>query len=189
MIETYWNEMFGEFKTGPRSFLIPALPEPLMSPHFGVQNIIGPSHKPPKMSFTLCYFNPVDRLTSKVEVETLSQAIKRKEFWNYQEEHHSSCVHFSQKLFPFLIEHQKDHLHLFTLDNKGMRTSVLIGRGETTAFLFNASVRTDLRNLRLGREMLNDSRNYIGSKQSFYWTRYPWLTLGADLTEDYHLIF
>lgn len=187
MIETYWNEMFGQFKTTERAFSIPGFPEPLMSAKFGLTNIVGEAEHP-KLSFKLCTFSPVKSSIHQAKIEPLSKTLTNKEFWAYQKSHHTEAMPFIQRVLPFLNTLSKDHWHVFIEGENGIRGSAIVGRGESVSFFFNASVRKDERQNGVCRDLLMACRVVAENRPGFYWTVHPWLTLDADKVENYHII-
>ncbi len=188
MIEKYWNEMFGEYKTGKRQFALPGLPEPLMSPHFGQKNIIGFCSTPTKLSLKLCGFRASRNSTVTIKAEELENVIRRKSFWQYQSNFHQESFPFMQRLLPFLVQNRKPHFY-FSIENEGKIIATAVGGvGKSSCLLFNLNVREEFRGKGVARQLLKETRNFFSDKETFYWTVHPGFTLGADYVEDYHLI-
>ena len=188
MIETYWNDMFGEFKGENGKFDIPGFPEPLMSAHFGVKNIIGPTDKEIKQSFKLCQFSPLKKEVESISgIETLEEALKGSEFWNFQDTYNKETSGFMKRLLPFLISHSPNHFHLFMKDSEGIHASAIIGVAGEIVFLFNLSVKPGTRKQGRAKNLINQIRGHFPEKSVFYWTVHPWFTNGAEVM-NYHLL-
>lgn len=189
MIESYWNEMFGEFKTGERKFLIPGLEEPLMSPDFEKRNMIGAMTGSKRQSYKLCEFIQIKELQrGLVKVTDLGGEINSESFWKYQILHSKNDASFLQKLLNFLVIHQKPHFHFYLEQDGEIIASMLAGTGKTKAFFFNLSVRSDFQKKGKARELLLGARSILSDKETFYWTKHQWLTLNADKVQDYWII-
>lgn len=165
MIEQYWNEVFGQYKTPSGKFKIPGFPEPLMSAHFGVTNLIGEGEG---KKFYLCEFEPKNSAVGKINVESLKEV--GIEFWSYQWKYNSTAFPFIQRLVPFLTELKTPHFHLYIRDDKGICASSIAGESKSGVFLFNLFVREDTRGQGLARRMTDESRAYFKNKKCFYWT-------------------
>ncbi len=166
MIEEYWNEVFGQYKTQTGKFEIPGFPEPLMSAHFGVTNIIG--SKGEGSSFYLCEFEAIHSGNISLTAENLKDV--GSEFWSYQKEYNSKVFPFIQRLVPFLNQLSTPHFHLFIKDENGICASSIVGAGMSGAFLFNLFVREDRRGQGLAKLMTNETRTFFAGKKCFYWT-------------------
>lgn len=188
MIESYWNEMFGEFKTGDQSFELPEFPEPLMSPHFGKNNIVGPCMSPAKLCLKLCSFRPSQIDTVIINVEKLEDVIGEDEFWQHQKDFHSDSFSFIRRLLPFLVTNQKPHYYFYIRRDGEIMGTAIGGEGESKCLLFNLNVREEFRGNGVARQILTGARNFFSEKEVFYWTIHPGFTLGADYVEDYYLI-
>lgn len=188
MIETYWNEMFGEFKIGERSFHLPGFPESLMSPHFGTRNIIGHFDGPKAQSFKLCGFKPRTTPETIIRIEELETIIENERFWQHQEIVHRESYPFMRRLLPFLVKHQKPHFY-FSIEEEGIiKASAIGGEGTSKCLLFNLVVREEFRREGLARKILLGAQNFFSKKETFYWTIHPTFTLGADEVNDYHIV-
>jgi ribosomal protein S18 acetylase RimI-like enzyme len=185
MIEAYWNEMFGEFKVGDREFSLPEFPEPLMSPHFGVRNIVGPA-KNPLSTFYLCHFPQVKGEVS-LRVESLDAAINKEEFWGFQKSSDAHKYLFMRRLLPFLVENKKPHFHIYQTSNEEIVSSAVVGITPNRAFLFNLYVHESCRKQGLAKLTLDTARA-ISGQETFYWTIHPWFTLGAPEVLHYHIV-
>lgn len=188
MIEAYWNEMYGEFKTGERNFDLPGFPEPLMSPHFGTRNIVGDYSGNKEQSFKLCSFKPRTGPQFGIQAERLENLIDNGSFWDHQKLIHAHSYPFMKRLLPFVIEHQKPHYY-FSIEEDGIvKASALAGEGESKCLLFNLVVREQFRGEGLARRILQGAQNFLSQKETFYWTILPSFTLGADEVNDYHIV-
>lgn len=165
MIEQYWNEVFGKFKTQTGKFEIPGFPEPLMSAHFGVTNLIGEGSG---KKFYLCEFEALNNGVVNINSEKLGDV--GMEFWSYQWKYNSGAFPFIQRLVPFLNELSTPHFHLYLRDEKGICASSIAGEGKSGVFLFNLFIREDKRGQGLARGMTNETRAYFKNKKCFYWT-------------------
>lgn len=184
MIETYWNEMFGEFKTGERQFSLPGFPEPLMSPHFGVTNIIEDSGS----GFKLCLFRPkCSEISPHVKNEDLESTLTNLKFWEFQQTHHQEGHAFMQRLLPFLVKNKKPHRHFFMEQDEQLIVSCLVGEVTSSVFMFNAAVHSKRRNKGLMQIVMNSIQGHFYPKATFYWTKHQWFTNGADEVLDYRL--
>ncbi|WP_408096600.1 hypothetical protein ACJVC5_16300 [Peredibacter sp. HCB2-198] len=186
MIETYWDEVFGEFKVGNREFDIPGFPEPLMSVHFGVRNVVGPTNKVFTQSFKLCVFPPAS-FEIRSKQETLNEAIHSSIFWEYQKQHNSNAVIFIERLLPFLAKLDTPHFHFYLEDQEGIYASAIVGVSKSSCFLFNLSVSERKRNQGVAKTILESIRGTFFDRPAFYWTVHPWFTFDAK-TEDYHIL-
>lgn len=183
MIETYWNEVFGKYKTQTGKFEIPGMPEPLMSAHFGVNNILGEVPDTALPSFTLCVFEPQKHnLQSQIQKEKLKDAILSKEFWETQQQLNSQALGFIQKLLPFLSSLKTPHYHFFLKSEGKIVATTIVGEASCGCFLFNLVVDEKYRKQGLGREMLRVIQHEFSHKMTFYWTKHPWFTANADTT-------
>ena len=140
MIETYWNEVFGSFKDQSGKFHIPGFPEPLMSAHFGVKNIIGETSGEIQQTFKLCVFNAIEQPEEKRSgfQESLKEAILSDQFWDYQKQYNT--YEFIRKLLPFLTSLPQPHYHLYLKEDDKIIASALVGVANCSYFLFNLSV-------------------------------------------------
>lgn len=183
MIELYWNEVFGKYKEDNGKFNIPGFPEPMMSKHFGVKNIIGPTTHQVKQTFKLCTFDPlkVSLTERKSRCEPLNAAIMSEQFWEFQ----NNNV-FIRRLLPFLNTLPQSHYHFFCKDNDKIIASALVGEAECGCFLFNFSVSEDARNRGMARKLLLEIRDSFQEKRIFYWTVHPWFTFDSNV-QEYHL--
>lgn len=166
MIEQYWNEVFGQYKTHTGKFEIPGFPEPLMSAHFGVINVIG-SHGTGK-KFWLCEFDAVNSGEMNISSEKLNDV--GIDFWSFQSKCNSSAFPFIQRLIPFLNQLETPHFHLFMKDEKGICASTIAGESKCGVLFFNLFVREDRRGQGLAKLMTNEARSYFAGKRCFYWT-------------------
>lgn len=166
MIEEYWNEVFGKYKTDTGEFEIPGFPEPLMSAHFGVRNIIG-AHGDGKKLW-ICEFDAVSSGDISITVEKLKDV--GRDFWNYQSEYNSGAFPFIRRLVPFLNQLETPHFHLFLKDEKGICASSIAGESSVGVFLLNLFVREDKRGHGLAKLMTNETRKFFAGKKCFYWT-------------------
>lgn len=186
MIETYWNEVFGQFKQDSGKFNIPGLPEPLMSAHFGVQNIIAEPTS--QGSFTLCQFGPATHPHEpSVKCESLSLALDNSLFWEFQERLNPGALEFIKRLLPFLVTLKTPHYHFFIESEGRICATVIVGESDCGCFLFNLVVDEKMRGAGLGRSMFKAIQTEFSTKSTFYWTRHPWFTLGAK-TFDLKLV-
>jgi ribosomal protein S18 acetylase RimI-like enzyme len=181
MIEQYWNEVFGKYKTLTGKFEIPGFPEPLMSAHYGVTNLIGEGEG---KKFYLCEFEPVNSDVVNISSEKLSDV--GLEFWSYQWKYNSSAFPFVQRLVPFLTQLNTPHYHLYMKDEKGICASSIIGVGQSTGFLFNLSVREDKRGQGLAKSMTDETRSFVKGKNCFYWTVHEGFFFDSKVS-DYYL--
>jgi len=187
MIEEYWNEVFGEFKEIDGKFNIPGFPEPLMSAHFGVRNIIGSVIPNASLSLKLCTFSP--KLTEEASVVTirpLREAISSKWFWDFHQNYNAG-YEFSKRLMPFLVNLSNRHYHLYLKDKEGLIASSVIGVSKTSCFAFNLVVRPDQRGQGKGHFITEQTRSAFSDKGLFYWTTHPWFTLDGEVTDYYVL--
>ena len=189
MIIEYWHEMFGDYYQGEGKFSLPGFSEPLMSPHFGVTNVIGQVEKKNiAQSFKLCSFPPGQYEATHVRVETLSHAIMSRTFWEYQINYHPEAYPFLRRLLPFLVDHQKPHFCFSWIVDDEIVGTALGGEGETKCLLFNLNVRNEFRNQGVARKILQGAQSFFADKSTFYWTLHSNFTLNASLVEDYHLL-
>jgi ribosomal protein S18 acetylase RimI-like enzyme len=183
MIEAYWNEVFGEYKTQTGKFEIPGMPEPLMSAHFGVSNVIGATYKLASQSFTLCVFPPKKhQLKSFIQKQSLYLAIESQNFWVTQQQLNPQAVGFIQKLLPFLAGLSTPHYHFFLESHGEILATAIVGEAECGCFLFNLVVNEKYRKQGLGLQMLRVIQNEFSTKPTFYWTKHAWFTLDAETT-------
>lgn len=188
MIETYWNEVFGSFKDENGKFTIPCLPEPLMSAHFGVQNIVGATEKTPFLSFKLCVFPPESGgFDSSIETEPLIQAIQDPAFWEAQQKLNPHAYEFIQRLLPFLATLPTEHVHFFLKVNGEIKASAIAGSSKCGSFLFNLAVDESLRQQGWGKKFFQRQRRYFFDRPTFFWTKHPWFILNSQ-SVDYHLV-
>ena len=187
MIEKYWNEMYPEFKTGERCFSLPGFPELLMSPDFERTNIIGPTKKNVMSSYLLCYFHNLrNERSSNVKIEALESITHSKKFWDFQKHNNSETFSFIQKALPFFLENNKKHVHISIEVEGAIVASSIMGISESCGFLFNTSVIPNFRKRGFSLDILHSAQAYI-KLPVFYWTKYPWLTQGADEVRQYSL--
>lgn len=179
MIEQYWDEVFVKFKTQTGKFEIPCFPEPLMSAHFGVINVLG-SHAGGKR-FWLCEFDTINSRAKHISSEKLQHV--GDDFWRFQAECNSSAFPFIQRLVPFLNLLETPHFHLFLKDEKGIYASTIAGEGKCGVFLFNLIVREDRRGQGIAKLMTNEARSYFSGKKCFYWTIHQGFFLGSKVSE------
>lgn len=166
MIEEYWNEVFGQYKTHSGKFEIPGFPEPLMSAHFGVTNLIG-SHGSGQ-NFWLCEFDAINSSDLKISFEKLNDV--GIDFWIFHSNCNLSALPFLQRLIPFLSDLETPHFHLFMKDEKGISVSAIAGESKCGVFVFNLFVRQDKRGQGLAKLMTNQVRSLFADKKCFYWT-------------------
>jgi hypothetical protein len=186
MIEAYWDEMFGEFKTESEAFVIPDFPEALMSPHFGVKNIVGGIPSPIK----LCYFDAIGALKpSTVQSESLENAVDNSSLWAFIEENNPEAFPFIKRLLPFLLSTSKRYHHFYFSDEKGIAASAIVGVSSESAFIFNVIVRVDLRKKGLFNGLVREIQFAFAEISTFYWTLHPWLTKGSTHVVDYHIVY
>lgn len=182
MIKRYWSEMFKDFEVAPGRYEVPGFPEPLLSAHFGVANLIGEEPQADFAQLLLCTFR--HGALGPVGAEPLERVGEA--FWKFQEENYPETVAFLRRLVPLLITREHPHEHLFLWDQDGLTASGIIGYAPSGSFIFNASVRKDLRGQGLTRQLLNGARGRSPAPL-FYWTRFPWLTGGAQRVESYQV--
>lgn len=187
MIEQYWNDMFGEFKTGERQFSIPGFPEPLMSADFENRNILGTRPMENCTSFLLCGFSPAS-FNVNIRVMPLEEAIKDSAFWSYQRAFVSETVGFMERLLPFLVSLKRPHYFFSVVEDDEVIATAFGGEGNTNCFLFNLKVRDGFENQGYARHLLKGARSHFSGKETFYWTVHPTFTLGASYIEGYHLV-
>lgn len=187
MIEQYWNEMFGEFKTGERKFSLPGFPEPLMSPDFENRNIIGSEAPVNSTSFLICGFPPASFDVS-INVMPLEEAVEDAAFWNYQKFFVSETVEFMERLLPFLVKHRKPHHFFSVLVNGEVVATAFGGEGDTKCLLFNLKVRNEFQSMGFARLILEGARSHFSDKETFYWTLHPGFTLGAPVVHSMNLL-
>lgn len=181
MIESYWNEMFQEFKVSEKQFVLPGFPEPLMSPHFGVTNQISESPLADHLIFKLCLFEPrLFDIDTMVKVEDLKLTLFNAKFWDFIHRHHHKSYPFMKKLIPFLIKHEKPHRHFYIEKNNHIIASCLVGETGQSLFGFNAAVAQGLRENGLSQILMKSIQGFYFPRPFFYWTKLMWLTNGAD---------
>lgn len=181
MIEQYWNEVFGQFKTQTGKFEIPGFPEPLMSAHFGVTNLIGAGQG---KKFYLCEFEPVNSGVVNISIESLKDV--GMEFWSYQWKYNSGAYPFIQRLVPFVNQLEAKHFHIYMKDEKGICASSIAGESKSGVFLFNLFVRDDKRGQGLARKMTDETRAFFKNKKCFYWTVHEGFFFESKVS-DYYL--
>lgn len=173
MIEQYWREVFGKYETAPGKFDIPGFPEPLMSKHFGVKNIIDgevTGHR----KLWLCEFEPYlkkEEATAKVQ----SLSYLNDEFWKFHN------LPFLERLIPFLQSTGVPHFHFYLEDGNGICTSAIAGEGRSSVFLFNLLVKEDRRGKGYARTILKEIRAFFWNKKCFYWTLHKDFYLGGTV--------
>lgn len=191
MIERYWREMFGDFEVRTGKFEIPGFPEPLMSPHFGVRNIIGDTQVEAQLSFSLCEFKEWDSaevIMGQAERQTLAEATESASFWQLQSTEQAESVAFLQRLLPFLCQRPYRHEHYFVRDEKGLLASVLVGHTPCASFLFNALVRSDARKRGLSKMLHLAIRSQNRGRKVFFWTKHPYLCSDAQRIVGHHVL-
>ncbi|WPU63550.1 GNAT family N-acetyltransferase [Peredibacter starrii] len=186
MIEQYWNEVFGDFKNPSGKFEIPGFPEPMLSTHFGIRNIIGPTDKPTKQSFKICMFGPLHQ-QEEATFEELGKAISKGIYWRHQVRHNSEVLPFIKRFLPFVLTLETPHYHFFVRDDENILATAIVGVSESGMFLFNLSVDPDYRKMGLAREIIKKARGAFPEKPLFYWTVHPWLRFDSKVL-DYHLL-
>lgn len=188
MIETYWNEVFGDYKDSEGKFEIPGFPEIMMSAHFGVKNIVGPATGEIKHSFKLCVFGPkASKVESIVSCEPLQQAIASADLWDFQIKNNNETTSFMQRLLPFLASLPQPHYHFFIKNAEGICASTVVGVAESGCFLFNLSVDSKARHQGLAKKLIDEARGSFPEKPLFYWTVHPWFTYDS-VTQEYHIM-
>lgn len=189
MKEAYWNEMFGEFKVDDRRFRIPGLEEPLMSPDFEKRNLIGNFPGNVSKRYILCeYGRPKETQRGKVQARHLKDEVHSEKFWEYQLRHNRDSFEFLQRLLFFLVAHKKPHFHFYIEREGEVVASTIAGVCQESAFFFNLSVRNDLRQNGLAKNLLLGARSMLSDRETFYWTSHPWLTLNADRIKGYCIV-
>lgn len=188
MIETYWNEMFGAFKTGDRSFQLPGFPEPLMSPRFGQTNFIGSCPTPAKLSLKLCGFRASRNNLVQIRVDKLASVIGQESFWHHQKNFQPETFPFIQRLLPFLVENRKPHYYFSIQNHMEVIATAIGGEGKSKCLLFNLNVREEYRGKGVARQILTEARNFFSEKETFYWTVHPGFSLGAHYVDDYYIV-
>lgn len=189
MIETYWNEVFGRYKTPSGSFEILGMPEPLMSAHFGVRNFVGAPPAEVSQKMTLCVFAPTSHLLkSCIERQTLQEAIDRPLFWETQSRLNPQALDFIQRLLPFLSTLSTPHYHYYLTDQEQIIATAIVGVAECGCFLFNLVVDGQFRQLGIGQQMLKVIQNDFSQKKTFYWTQHEWFTSDAEVQTPLSLI-
>lgn len=191
MIERYWREMFGDFEVLPGKFEIPGFAEPLMSPHFGVRNIVGDTQAKTQLSFSLCEFEEwgeEEVVLEQVERQTLAEALACPRFWQLQTSEQGDTAPFLKRLLAFLCERPYQHEHYFVSDEKGPMASVLVGHAPCASFLFNALVRSDARRRGLSKRLHFAIRSQNRGRKTFFWTKHPYLCTDAQRIVGHHVL-
>lgn len=190
MIEHYWSEMFGEFEKAPGQFEIPGFPEPLMSAHFGERNRIGERHPRAKLSFHLCEFLPLKSQRKNLDFkrELLSLAIKKSEFWQFQESQGRETAPFMKRLLVFLASRDQTYFHYFIERGGEIVASAIVGQASESALVFNGLVALNHRAQGYARDLFLAIRQDLSEQKLFFWTKHPYLKLGADRITPYVLM-
>lgn len=190
MIERYWSQMFGKYEVSPGKFEIPGFPEPLMSAHFGKRNRVGEKQPEATLSFFLCEFlsPPPSQTFSRIQFEDLAQAIARSEFWEFQESQGPETAPFMKRLLPFLVEHGGVYTHYFLEQEGELVASAIVGQTNESALVFNGLVAQKHRSRGYAREIFLAIRQRLSGLGVFFWTKHPYLKLGADRIYPYELI-
>lgn len=193
MLRQYWSEMFAEFEVSSGKFEIPGFPEKLMSAHYDVKNLLGPTLSQAEKSFRICSYKALGMAREtddfkEVKVESLKNAILKEEFWKFQRENQPEVYGFIERLLPFLSSRPLDHLHYsVSLDGK-IAASVIAGVAPSAVFLFNALVDRKQRKMGFGRKLLNKIRLDYYKQSCFFWTVHGYLGGDAHKIEEMHLI-
>ena len=158
---------------------------------FRTKNIVGRAQTGAKASFLLCSFNGMRDFTSihEVRCEPLADAILRDDFWEFQKTQQPDAFAFISRLLPFLSSLKTgQHKHFWITGEEGIKASLILGQTKSCGFIFNGLVRKNARAQGLARELNLSARSSLGELQTFYWTKHPYLTLGADKVSAYHLL-
>ncbi len=191
MIERYWSEVFGKFEVSPGKFEIPGFPEPLMSVHFGKQNIVGESRDDSVLRFFLCEFDNSEFSPSahKCESEPLEASLSSQEFWDFQKEEGPESYEFMSRFLPFVLGKSKgNYIHYFIRTNNVLSASVIVGVSTSSALFINGLVAKKERGRAMAKSIFECARADLSPMPVFFWTKHPFLKLGADRVIPYELL-
>jgi hypothetical protein len=201
VIWQYWAEMFADKMiiegNGVLCFQFPEFPEPLMSanfvlderayksslPHFNVLSEEQESgdffyHVLTKRNFSPC---------AGFKIEPLKEAIKRSDFWNFQQVCYPDSVSFMKRLLPFLSDRNHHH-HAYIEENNQLLASMIVGESTQSNLLLNASVAPSERGKGHVKNLTNSVIAHFPQEKSFFWTKHPWLKLDAAMSLNYRVL-
>lgn len=189
MIDKYWKEMFKEYQIDNNHFVVDEFPEPLISAHFGVKNIIGESVETFKFHYMLCCFNPLkERVETEANFESLEEAIQNEKFWNFHLNEKNESLDFMRRFLSFLVKNKKNHWHVYIEKEGEILGSVVIGVTSQYVLGFNALVKESQRKKGIVSELSKASRSLFPEHNFFYWTKHSWFKNNCDQALDYYIV-
>ncbi len=197
-LTTFWERAYASYATGAHSYYVENLPDPIISAHFGVTNIIQgldqaievPETKHLRNNFFLGSFRVREIDFDFREGKTVSLLSARQEnfFWDLMEDGFKETVSFLKSLMEFLPSLSADFYVSYLMEKDKPFAAAVIGIAGDHALLLSTVIKSSHRDQKKSRSLEALIHSVLRAKHvehCVFWTKSEKLLNYADHVDRY----